>query len=107
MYLAKSKNLEAKSNFKFKYTDLTCPLPRCKEADTQEHIYNSSCLPSELTQNVTSSYNDLYNENLEKSIKIMKTLKHHHEERQKLLSSLSEDPKDQDLQSQSRIRGLG
>ena len=95
MFLAKTRNLDLKDNFKYKWDNLLCPIPKCAEIDDQKHLYLGKCLYNKEANN-SSVYEELFSNNHEKSVNVMRILKLNFESRQLLLSS-NEDPEDQDF----------
>ena len=67
----------------------------CYEIDDQKHLYLGTCLFNQEAARGQLVYEDLFSENLEKSVSVMRRLKHHIEAKQLILSS-NEDPEDQD-----------
>ena len=98
MFLAKTRNLPLKNNFKFREEDISCPTEGCIGLDSQEHLFSGECLPGVTENHKTVYYTDIFSTYPEKALEALKLLKHNYDQRQEILSQ-QRDPEDQDTHS--------
>ena len=89
IYLVRTRNLNVKDNFRNYHKDNTCPIKKCKNDDTQLHLYYGTCLNrTNYVINRHTKYSDLFGEDLEKIIEISRIIRSNFEHRKHILSPI-------------------